>query len=272
MKYIDLINLVGLNSYLDSIDLGDSIVRGSLEAYSCKAAGSDKKIMKSLDRELEILSTSANANSGSHLLQHAGLNIDSGATTGTSYNSTSNAAAYSLSPSNNSYGVSPFGPLSSSSSRKTMIYLIQTLNASFPDYDFSDSKPDQFRREPSLALVTNSINTTFSGIIKNYATEFEGKLWPTLDQEIDLDKCEIYSYIPESNDPFTEFGILWSFNYFFYNRSMKRIIFFKCKLLSKLPILDSKNPKKMAEMIDDEDIEDYYYNGGDEDDFDMEMN
>ncbi|KAF2073953.1 hypothetical protein CYY_004740 [Polysphondylium violaceum] len=208
MKYIDLINLVGLNSYLDSIDLGDSIVRGSLEAYSCKAAGSDKKIMKSLDRELEILSTSANKNNG---LLGAGLNIDSNtlgstptaAAMGTSYN-----AAYSVSPSNNSYGVSPFGPLSSSSSRKTMIYLIQTLNASFPDYDFSDSKPDQFRREPSLALVTNSINTTFSGIIKNYATEFEGKLWPTLDQEIDLDKCEIYSYIPESNDPFTEFGIL----------------------------------------------------------------
>ncbi|KAJ2045616.1 RNA polymerase III-inhibiting protein maf1, partial [Coemansia sp. S155-1] len=32
--------------------------------------------------------------------------------------------------------VSPFGPLTQSASRKTLFYLIATLNASFPDYDF----------------------------------------------------------------------------------------------------------------------------------------
>ncbi|KAJ1849176.1 RNA polymerase III-inhibiting protein maf1, partial [Coemansia sp. RSA 2708] len=31
---------------------------------------------------------------------------------------------------------SPFGPLTQSASRKMMFYLIATLNASFPDYDF----------------------------------------------------------------------------------------------------------------------------------------
>ena len=32
--------------------------------------------------------------------------------------------------------VSPFGPLTQHASRKTLYYLIATLNASFPDYDF----------------------------------------------------------------------------------------------------------------------------------------
>ena len=32
--------------------------------------------------------------------------------------------------------VSPFGPLTQNASRKTLYYLISTLNSSFPDYDF----------------------------------------------------------------------------------------------------------------------------------------
>lgn len=33
--------------------------------------------------------------------------------------------------------ISPFGPLDQPASRRTLFYLIGTLNASFPDYDFS---------------------------------------------------------------------------------------------------------------------------------------
>jgi len=35
------------------------------------------------------------------------------------------------------YIISPFGPLDQPASRRTLFYLIGTLNASFPDYDFS---------------------------------------------------------------------------------------------------------------------------------------
>jgi hypothetical protein len=33
--------------------------------------------------------------------------------------------------------ISPFGPMNQPASRRTLFYLIGTLNASFPDYDFS---------------------------------------------------------------------------------------------------------------------------------------
>jgi hypothetical protein len=58
-------------------------------------------------------------------------------------------------------------------------------------------------------------------------------LWLTLNQEIDLPDCEIYSYNPDlSSDPFGEDGCLWSFNYFFYNRKKKRVVLFTCRALS----------------------------------------
>jgi hypothetical protein len=41
------------------------------------------------------------------------------------------------SPSYSSLSSSPVGPLTDSSSRKTLIYLILTLNHMYPDYDFS---------------------------------------------------------------------------------------------------------------------------------------
>jgi hypothetical protein len=32
-----------------------------------------------------------------------------------------------------------------------------------------------------------------------------------------------------ASDPFGEDGSLWSYNYFFYNRKLKRIVFFTCR-------------------------------------------
>lgn len=42
----------------------------------------------------------------------------------------------SISPEDHFHMGSPFGPMDQASSRKTLFYLISTLNASFPDYDF----------------------------------------------------------------------------------------------------------------------------------------
>lgn len=50
------------------------------------------------------------------------------------------------------------GPLSDKCSRKTLFYLIATLNESFrPDYDFSAAKSHEFSREPSLNWVSGSL-------------------------------------------------------------------------------------------------------------------
>lgn len=40
----------------------------------------------------------------------------------------------------------------------------------------------------------------------------------------------VVSYNPDlDSDPFGEEGSLWSFNYFFYNKKLKRIVFLTCR-------------------------------------------
>ncbi|KAL5716823.1 hypothetical protein ACHQM5_009941 [Ranunculus cassubicifolius] len=74
---------------------------------------------------------------------------------------------------------SPSEFLLSATSRKTLIYLILTLNHMYPDYDFSS---------------------------------FLESLYKALDEVVKLGEFEMYSYSPDSDgDPFSEKGALWSF-------------------------------------------------------------
>lgn len=47
----------------------------------------------------------------------------------------------------------------------------------------------------------------------------------------------VRSYNPDlDSDPFGEEGSLWSFNYFFYNKKLKRIVFFTCRSVRSVPV------------------------------------
>lgn len=110
---------------------------------------------------------------------------------------------------------SPFGPLSQISSRRTFAYLIATLNASHPDYDFSDTlKPGDFHRERSLRRVMNTIDDAIYNVRprpaaallaaptppktgKNHPTSpplgagqsWGPKAWKAIDREMSLTEC-----------------------------------------------------------------------------------
>ncbi|XP_030820935.1 repressor of RNA polymerase III transcription MAF1 homolog [Camarhynchus parvulus] len=126
------------------------------------------------------------------------------------------------------------GPLSDTCSRKTLFYLIATLNEAFrPDYDFSAAKSHEFSREPSLNWVVNAVNCSLFSAVREDFKALKPLLWDAVDEEICLAECDIYSYNPDlDSDPFGEDGSLWSFNYFFYNKRLKRIVFFTCRSIS----------------------------------------
>lgn len=123
-------------------------------------------------------------------------------------------------------------------SRKTLFFLISTLNASFyPDYDFSNAKSDEFSKETSIRWVMNAVDNSFQSTEAFQAySKLRTQLWSAIDSEINFNECDIYSYNPDlqNSDPFGEDGCLWSFNYFFYNSKLKRIVFFTCKVQSNL--------------------------------------
>nr|XP_002130528.1 repressor of RNA polymerase III transcription MAF1 homolog isoform X1 [Ciona intestinalis] len=204
MKFLENSKLEALNSAL-MIENGDCCVIGRVESYSCKMAGDDKRLFKTLSHEgdpneLTVLSPPQTVASVS-------------------------PAGYSTSADENE------NPLNYACSRKTLYYLISTLNASFrPDYDFSNAKSDEFSREPSVNFVTNFINSSLGAVLGERYNRLSSLIWSSINDEIQLDDCVVYSYNPDlDSDPYGDEGCLWSFNFFFYNRKMKRMLFFTCK-------------------------------------------
>lgn len=171
MKYLEENALTWLNSVLGSYEIGDRVLCSKIEAYSCKKAGSDKKLAKHLElyyqQELEALAAAKDAQ---ELLSS-----------------------------------SPLGPLAAPATRKLLINLISTMNASFPDYDFSAVKPEQFRKEADYRLAIQRINHDLAELIDAESNGFVEKLWEAIAETIKLEECEVYSYIPDmDSDPFSD--------------------------------------------------------------------
>lgn len=210
MKLLESTSFEAINNALHILT-GDSTIHGRIESYSCKMAGNDKALYKRFTSEqaptdLQALSPPQTLQDFSPQLLRNSLSGDEGAT------------------------------LCDTISRKTLFYLIATLNSAFePDYDFSDAKSHEFSKEPSLQWVLNSIEGNLSAVAGELYHKLRTALWSTIEDEISLNDCDIYSYNPDLNsDPFGEPGCLWSFNYFFYNKKLKRIVFFTCRAINSV--------------------------------------
>lgn len=118
MKLLENAKFEAINNAL-SIKTGDSAILGRIESYSCKMAGTDKALYKRFTGETSGI--------GPHDLQALsppqGL-MDMSPNMGRGSNSGDEGSL-----------------LCDTISRKSLFYLIATLNAAFePDYDFSDAK------------------------------------------------------------------------------------------------------------------------------------
>lgn len=207
MKLLENNRLSALTAFLTERSLGDRVIDGRVEAFSCKRAGDDKKLSKQLEKQYADELTSSPGS------------LDT---------------------------TSPLGVLSASSTRRLLIDLISTMNASFPDHDFSALRPEQFCREASADFVARSC-TRYLSEISDQGFDLLQELWAAVEEAVSLKDCEVFSYVPDlDSDPFSE-GALWSFNYFFFNKSLKRIVYFSCVARSKY----SADPKSFEEYDDD---------------------
>ncbi|EGF80422.1 hypothetical protein BATDEDRAFT_35104 [Batrachochytrium dendrobatidis JAM81] len=220
MKYLAFESLEKINNQLSCIDKGDTRIFGRIEAYSCKNTGEDKKLKHHIESKY-----SEEANLGSPDASMSPI----------------------LTP------VSPYGPLAQLTSRKTLFYLLATLNAAYPDYDFSDVKPEYLTKIPTVGLVVNSVNNMLLvhlGDTQN-AEAVGSSIWSAIDDACTTKDCDIYSFNPDRElEPDAEEGNLWSFYYFFFNKRLKRMLFFTCRSVSSMvPI----QPEEDALLISDSD-------------------
>lgn len=203
----------------------DIHVIGGCDLYTTKAAGSDKKLYRNIEHSLEsqyesLLRLSASLSPPGQPPMAAPVNLSRS---------------------------SPFGPLSQISSRRTFAYLIATLNASHPDYDFSHVlRPADFRQEKSLKSVINTIDSTLYNVRPSTGTSLQvpsqttyattaspaatsqawgPRMWALIDNEMSLKDCTIYCYSPDEDPMDGEEGAIWSLNYFFFNKEKKRVTY-----------------------------------------------
>lgn len=119
MKLLESTHFEAINNAL-TIQTGDIAIFGRIESYSCKMAGNDKQLYKRFisseqsPSDLQALSPPQTLADMSPFFGRGSYSGDEG------------------------------GTLCDTISRKTLFYLIATLNSTFePDYDFSDAKVSQ---------------------------------------------------------------------------------------------------------------------------------
>ncbi|GAU24327.1 hypothetical protein TSUD_49160 [Trifolium subterraneum] len=75
---------------------------------------------------------------------------------------------------------------------------------------------------------------------------------PLMRRVVTLADCEIYGYLPDSEaDPLPDRGAIWSFNFLFYNRKLKRIVTFRLSCFSNL-LADGFSFDEMLDEYDEE--------------------
>ncbi|KAL8689180.1 MAG: hypothetical protein Q9218_005093 [Villophora microphyllina] len=255
MEFLPVRDFEDVTSALN-FDTADSHIIGGCDLYTTKASGPDKKLYKAIEEGLEQQHEYAKRISASLAQAHTapeGQSVD-------------------LSRS------SPFGPLSQTSARRTFAYLIATLNASHPDYDFSHLlRPSDFRREKSVRHVMNALDTTLyslrprptsnaslaiptywtsiaasaPAIVSSNGDSWSPRKWRLIDKEMNLKECSVYAYVPDEDPYDGDEGAIWSFNYFFFNKTKKRVCYLYLKslaIISHSPAL--KTPTKMRRAAD----------------------
>lgn len=113
-------------------------------------------------------------------------------------------------------------------------------------------------------MVVSTINSVLAPVIPGF-DQFHPQLWATIDQEIQIADSAVYTLITEpESDPFAEDGNVWSFNYFFCNKKVKRILLFTCRAQTKGAAMLSQssraydNGMELDEMSEGSNTADYY--------------
>ncbi|CAH8537816.1 unnamed protein product [Schistosoma guineensis] len=266
MKLLDQFGLEGLSSQLSNGSKRYKI-DARLESYSCKMVSEEKRQYKEL---VSRLNSDENQESpalylGSSqtlrdLYEMTGQVVDPETIRMSIIQDQSPPNSSSLSPPRNvcsgrkrtrsetsiclndstSESPSPKFPTSALST-KDLFCLMSTLNSCFgPAYDFLTARSDEFCLEPELWLVKHYISRFCSIYVDKYE-DLAPHLWKVIGDEIVPAQCRIYSYRPDHlSDPYSS-GCLASFNYFFHNRCLRRVLFFSLRVLNDSLVDDDED-------------------------------
>jgi Maf1 regulator len=277
MKYLEDEKLTQLTRALTDVVLPGRVVNGRMEAFTMKRAGTDKKYahalgerfvaereqrememaeykdfysQKSISRTLMQKEESRRKKRSISLCEPGMIEPPVKASRARSFDETK--PLYS----------SPGGDFLEIGNRRLMTDLILTLNASFPDYDFGNVRPADFLKKSVLGVM-EEVNDRLSEFASRNDEHFLKGLWNAIDSVICLSETEIFTYVPPTinDDPIgflTETLLehegskaggspLWSFNFFFVNKNLKRILLFVC--VETMSIQDDSFEEELEDLV-----------------------
>ncbi|CAJ0573261.1 unnamed protein product, partial [Mesorhabditis spiculigera] len=219
MKYLENSNLQLIADKIREHS-NDCELDFKIESYSCKMIQSDKRLWKRTNiDERQPLSPPEDWNilqapmpiGHSHRMRHL------------SEHSASGGSDHDMEE----------GCLVDSISKRTLFDLIGVLNTAYGDYDFNDLNSNCFSRIDNAEGVVAPVDHKLAAAVEHYA-QLRNDLWQAVAEEIKPMECRIYSYNSNyDGDPFSEEGVFWCFNYFFYNKNLKRILFLSCRAYNR---------------------------------------
>ncbi|TYH63678.1 hypothetical protein ES332_D07G209700v1 [Gossypium tomentosum] len=223
MKFLEYTPFDRINDFLRELNLGERTVKGSLEAYSCKHTGTDKRLSLSLENEI----------------------LDS---LGKSSDTDFSPVEFLLSRSSRKTLIYLVLTL-------YHMYTDYDLSAVKAHQFFTEEIWDTFKQifEAYMLEASKEWIETYGG------SSLLETVYKALDEVVNLSECEIYSYNPDSDaDPFLEKGAIWSFSFFFYNRKLKRVVSFSFCCLSNLVgdgfLVDNLCSEEDGEIFDNMDM------------------
>ncbi|KAM7537391.1 hypothetical protein Aperf_G00000071003 [Anoplocephala perfoliata] len=253
--------------FLDNVDLESHALKLSkasrrftlevvLESYSCKMVSEEKRSFKALRARLEAEELQENSLKLGPSLTLRGMEDLSGnrPSSDTYFMSDYQAELDSNPQARNrsrTTSVSSSGDNVESSwptiTAKELFCFQSTLEQAFGfTYDFSSTTSEDFSLEPELKMVKAYI----SRLCSVYADKYEHlapSLWAVIEREIHASRCIIYSFKPNRvYGPYSNRHMA-AFNYFFFNRSLKRILFFSM-IVRDTPPEDAMYEKDMEDL------------------------
>jgi hypothetical protein len=121
------------------------------------------------------------------------------------------------------FGYPPQGTSDFYAPRPHFHALLSTFCSAFPDYDFSEICPWNFKllSSPEQAQVT--VNWAFQNRLSNSAGVLT-HLWFALEKEISPAACSIYQYDPDRPDGFSESGVTFNLCVLFLNEKLSKVV------------------------------------------------
>lgn len=121
----------------------------------------------------------------------------------------------------------------STKTKRVLGDLIQTLNASFNDYDFSELTPDSFS-QLSASETVQTINSYLAELTINNPNAIND-MWRDVNTAMgnNLANCEAYRLDDSAFIDEVDNGMVWSYNFFFCSKELKRVCYFTCAATSK---------------------------------------